>query len=107
MMAASLNDWLKPARLDFDPNSPKATKHFKHWFETFSDFVARVLAATRAKGVPEPNKLEILCAYVNADVYELTEGCDTYDTAIVKLRECYIKTPNVSFSRHLHATRKH
>ena len=70
-MAALLNDWLKPARLVVDPNSPKATKHFKHWFKTFSDLVARILAAPRAEGVAEPNKLEILCAYVSADVYKL------------------------------------
>ena len=105
MMAASLNDWLKPARLDVDPNSPKATKHFKHWFKTFSDLVAKILAAPRP-GVAEPNKLEILCAYVSADVYELIEGCDKYDTAIAKLRECFIQTPNAIFSRHLLASRK-
>lgn len=105
-MATSYSDWLKPARLDIDPSSAKATKHFKHWLKTFTDFVTRILAIPRAEGVAEPNKLEILCAFVSADVYELIEGCDSYDTAIAKLKDCFIKTPNIIFARHLLATRK-
>ena len=64
------------------------------------------MAAPRADGVPEPNKLEILCAYTTADVYELIDGLDSYDAAIAKLKASFIKTPNVIFSRHQLATRK-
>jgi len=46
-MLTSLNELLKPARLDIDPNSAKATKHFKHWLKTFTDLIARVLAESR------------------------------------------------------------
>jgi len=31
MMAASLNELMKPTRFDVDPSSPKAAKQFKHW----------------------------------------------------------------------------
>ena len=106
MAAASSSEWMKPSKLDVDPNSAKATKHFKHWLKTFTNFVTRCLAAPRADGVPEPNKLEILCAYISADVYELIEGLDSYDAAIAKLKASFSKTPNVSFARHQLATRK-
>ena len=52
------------------------------------------------------NKLEILCVYMSADVYELIEGLDWYDAAIAKVEASFIKTPNVIFSRHQLATRK-
>ena len=104
--AASSSEWMKPSKLDVGPNSAKATKHFKLWLKTFTNFVTRCLAAPWTDGVPEPNKLEILCAYVTADLYELIEGLDSYDAAIAKLKASFIKTPNVSFSRHQLATRK-
>ena len=106
LAAASFSEWMKPSKLDVDPNSAKATKHFKHWLKTFTNFVTRCLAAFRADSVPEPSKLEILCAYISADVYELIEGLDSYDAAITKLTASFIKTPNVIFSRHQRATRK-
>ena len=97
---------MKQSKLDVDPNSAKATKHFKHWLKTFTNFVTRCLAASLADGVPEPNKLEILCAYISADVHELLGGLDSYDAAIAKLKASFIKTPKVIFSRHQLATRK-
>ena len=106
MAAASSSEWMKSSKLDVDPNSAKATKHFKYWLKTFTNFVTRCLAAPRADGVPEPDKLEILCAYISADVYELIEGLDSNDAAIAKLKASFIKTPNVIFSRHQFATRK-
>ena len=30
---------LKPARLDLDPNSPTATKEWRHWHRTFTNFI--------------------------------------------------------------------
>jgi len=64
------------------------------------------LAKPRGDGVDEPDKLQTLCAYVSPDVYELFEACKTYVAAIAKLKECYIKTPNIIFLRHVLATRK-
>ena len=106
MAAALSSELMKPSKLDVDPNSAKATKHFKHWLKTFTNFVTRCLAAPRADGVPEPDKLEILCAYISADVYELIEGLNSNDAAIPKLKASFIKTPNVIFSRLQLATRK-
>ena len=106
MAAASSSEWMKPSKLNVDPNSAKATKHFKHWLKTFTNFVTRCLAAPQADGVPKPNKLEILRAYISAEVYELIKDLDSYDTAIAKLKASFIKTQNVIFYRHQLATRK-
>ena len=62
IVATLLHEWLKLVRLDIDPNVPKASKYFKHWLETFTNFIARILAGPRPDGVVDPNKLEILCS---------------------------------------------
>ena len=108
-MAASLrlHELLKPARFDVDPNSLKAAKELKHWLKVFEDFLERCHAAAQAQdGAADPNRLQILFAYVSPDVYEYIEDCETYDAAIAKLKSIFIKTPNVIFARHKLATRK-
>ena len=40
-MPATLNELLKPARLEVDPNSSKATKQSTHWLKVFTDFLTR------------------------------------------------------------------
>ena len=106
-MANFLNELLKPIGLDVDPSSQTAPKQIKHWLKVFSDFVAGcVRQAAGQDGQLQVDKLRILFAYVSADVYELVEGCETYEAAIDKLRLVNIKTPNVIFPRHALATRK-
>ena len=39
-------------------------------------------------------------------MYELVQGCETYEAATEKLKSLYIKTKNVIFARHVLATRK-
>ena len=105
-MAASLNELFKPAKFNADPNSSAAGKEFKHWLKTFDNFIESVVAQAEAAHVHAPNKLKVLCAHVSANVYELIEDCGDYETAVQKLKEIYLKTPNVIFARHLLATRK-
>ena len=59
-----------------------------------------------AQEVQSPDWLQLLFAYVSADVYEYIEECETYAAAIEKLKNIYIKTPNFIFARHKLATRK-
>ena len=100
------NQLFKPAKLTADLNSLMAGKEFKHWLKTFDNFIESSVAQAKAAHVHAPNKLKLLCAYVSANVYELIEDCDDYDTPIQKLRETYVNTSNVIFARHLLATRK-
>ena len=40
-MAASLQNLLKPARFEAEPDSPKAAKQLKHWLKVFTSFLER------------------------------------------------------------------
>ena len=105
-MTAILNELLKPVRFDADPHSPKAAKQLKLWLKVFTDFLERCASAAEAQEAPAPNQLQILFAYVSADIYEYIEDCESFDAAIAKLKTIFIKPPNVIFARHPLATRK-
>ena len=99
-MATSLNDLHKFSRLDTDPSSPKGAKQFKHWLRVFTAILERCEATAAAQEALAPNRLQILFTYVSADVYEHVQDCETYNNAIQKLRNIFIRTPNVVFARH-------
>ena len=86
MMAASLNELMKPTRFDVDPSSPKAAKQFKHWLRVFTDFAQKCDQIARAQDADIPDKLRMFFAYISADVYELIEDCADYETALSKLK---------------------
>ena len=67
-MARFLNEWLRLARLHIDPNFQNASKYFKHWLKTFTDFLERIVATPRHKEFAAPNTLEVSCAYVSCEV---------------------------------------
>ena len=89
---------LRPERLDVLPNAPDSSKVFNHWKKTFENYMSTFAAET--------NKLFILINLVSPDVYDLFSQDATYDTAIATLTNCYVKTPNEVYARHLLATRK-
>ena len=109
-MAASLQDLLKPARFEAEPDSPKAAKQLKHWLKVFTSFLERYERLNRAgeanqageaEAEPDQNqRLQVLFAYISPDVYEYVEDCATYDAVIAKLKGIYIKSPNTIFARH-------
>ena len=75
-MAASVtNELLKPSRLDADRNSTEATKQFKRWLKILTGFVEKCSAISLqqigegSSGSMQLDKLQVLCAYVSADVY--------------------------------------
>jgi len=90
---------LKPVRLDLDPNSPTATKEWKHWHRTFTNFIAEC-------GDKAPDKYRTLINYVSHNVYEYIEECTSYESAIDVLEGVFVKTTNEIFARHLLATRR-
>ena len=90
---------LKPERLDTLPNATSSTRIFNHWLRTFS-------ALMRRTEIQEDlDKLDLLIAYISPDIYEYVAEQTTYDTAINRLRELYIKPTNEVFARHMLSTR--
>ena len=51
------------------------------------------------------NKLQLLTNFVSPLVYQYTEDCATYDSAVSTLKSIYIKPSNEVYARHL-ATRR-
>ena len=89
--------FLRPERLDVDPNSANATKNWKHWKATFENFL-------NSFATPPTDKLSVLINYVSPNVFEIIAECEDYDTAIKTLKETYEKPVNEIFARHLLAT---
>nr|XP_004212047.1 uncharacterized protein LOC101237398 [Hydra vulgaris] len=69
---------LRPSRLDTLPNTPSATKLFKHWLRTFEYYLDEL--------PQELNKLKILTNFVVFDVYEIISECPNYEAAIQALQ---------------------
>ena len=89
--------YLKPDRLDVDPNAGDADKQYKHWKKTFDNFLA---------SLPEPQKLSILINFVSARIYEYISDIDTFEEAIEILEKTYVKPKNEVFARHVLSTTK-
>lgn len=90
---------LQPTRLDVDPSSPTASKEWRHWKRTFTNFIDEC-------GDKAPDKFRTLVNCVTHNVFEYIEECTTFGSAIAILEKLYVKTPNEIFARHLIATRQ-
>lgn len=96
-----MEKFLKPERLDIEPDQKSAEQQWNHWLMTFKNFMTALCADNRS-----PDKLSILINYVSPRVYGYIADCSTYDTAIQVLQTYYIKPTNVIYARHLLSTRK-
>ena len=94
-----MDKYLRPERLDADPNSSSAAQQWRHWNRTFTSFLSQLEGQM-------PNKLDVLINYVSPRVYDYIAECETYDDAVSVLESLYVKPKNEIFARHLLATRK-
>ena len=90
---------LRPERLDTDPSSATAAQDWKHWVQTFKNFLAAI-------SDNEVDKLGLLTNYVSPKVFESISECTTYDDAVKTLEALYVKPTNEVFARHTLATRR-
>ena len=103
-----MDKYLKPARFGCDPNASGADKQFKHWLRTFQIFIKTINTATPtsttattettdgdtaiATTTPADDlKLTTLTSYVQENVFEYTQYCNSYDKAIETLTKIYVK----------------
>lgn len=94
-----MDKFLKPERLDVDPNCAGASKQWKHWFKTFENFLV-------SNSVQESDKLKLLVNFVSSNIYECIEECTTYSSAVNALTSLFVKPTNEVYARHVLATRK-
>ncbi|XP_035223976.1 uncharacterized protein LOC118196616 [Stegodyphus dumicola] len=94
-----MENLLKPERFDIDPACVGAESKWKHWKRPFSNFLTQVKEAT------EERKLQLLCNFVFASVYQYINDSQSYDNAINVLDSLYIAKRNEIFARHCLASR--
>ena len=113
-----MDKYLKPARFSCDPNASGADKQFKHWLRTFQNFIKTINTAaptttatatttettdgdTTATAAPADDlKLTTLTNYVEANVFEYIQDCQSYDEAIETLTKIYVKPVNEIYARY-------
>ena len=94
---------MRPEQFTTNPESDSADKYWKHWRETFTNFI-EVLHSERP-GRPI-NKRVPLTNNLSHTINEIISDCVTYEEAIDVLNATYVKPQNEIFSRHLLATRR-
>ena len=91
--------YLRPERLDVEPDTPNATTEWKHWFSTFKNFLSSM-----TEGTIDNHKL--LINFLSPKVYENILDSESYESAVENLKSLYEKPANEVFARHLLSTRK-
>ena len=94
-----MEKYLRPERLDCNPNSSSAPDEWRHWHRTLESFF-------RALGDREVNKLDALVNFLSPAVYKYVADFTTYESAIQHLEGLYVKPKNEVFARHVLSTRK-
>ncbi|CAC5404524.1 unnamed protein product [Mytilus coruscus] len=94
-----MHKYLRPERLDANPDSPTAAKEWFHSKRTFTNLLT-------SAGEDAPDKLIMLINFVSPRVYEYIGECETYDTAIALLEAVYVRPKNEVLARHLLITRR-
>ncbi|KRX14048.1 hypothetical protein T07_298 [Trichinella nelsoni] len=94
-----MNKTLSLNKLTIDPTAPDAEKEWKFWLLQFQDFVQLTVD-------PGIDLLKILRLYLTASTFKYVQDCKTYDEAIAKLNEVYVKPKNVIFARYEFISRK-
>lgn len=94
-----MEQFLKPERFDVDPTCTGAEAKWKHWKQTFSNFIDKI------PNVTEANKLPLLCNYVSAAVFLYINDAENYSDAIATLDSLYVVRRNEIFARHCLASR--
>ena len=78
-----MEKYLRPERLDCNPNSPSAPDEWRHWHCTLLSFL-------RALGDREINKLDTLVNFLSPMVYKYVAELTTYEEAIAHLETLYV-----------------
>ena len=76
---------LQPQRLEIDPNSNNSEKLFKHWRETFTNYVDDAYESITDPAVLEKKKRRALINSVSADVFELISDASSFTIAMEAL----------------------
>ena len=74
--------FIKPSLFGADPNAGQASKEWKHWYRTFTNFLESFPAVP---AITEQEKLRCLVAHIDKDVYSYISEWASYNDAISTL----------------------
>ena len=94
-----MEQFLKPDRFDVTSNDANAESKWRHWKQTFTNFLNSI------SKVEESDKLPLLSNYVSSNVFQYINECNDYNVAIDTLDKLYITKRNEIFARHCLASR--
>ena len=84
---------LRPERFDCDPNSPDASRNWKYWFTTFTNYLDSIISLN-------PDKLKTLITFISPIMYEHISDHNSYESAVAALQALYVRPRNEVFSRY-------
>ena len=90
-----MDKYLKSEYLNTPPNKPLSGKIFNYWFRSFLSFLHKIINPNIHINLDKLNTL-INCIFL--DVYEYIVEYSTFDTAVNRLKELYIKPMNKDFT---------
>ena len=99
-----MDKFLRPQVLDIDPNAQHASNSWRHWKQTFTNFLNSL--STAMAPLSDDDKLRLLTNYVSPNIYTYFSECSTFTEAIKMMDDAYIKVRSIIFARHELATRK-
>ena len=71
-----MEQFLKPDRFDVTSNDANAESKWRHWKQTFTNFLNSI------SKVEESDKLPLLSNYVSSNVFQYINECNDYNVAI-------------------------
>ncbi len=79
---------LKPEKLCIDPTCAGAESRWKHWERTFANFLKLI------KEITKEGKLQLLCNYASANVFQCISDSENYADAFKVLNSLYVAKRN-------------
>ena len=91
---------LRPRVFVADPESGDSKRQWKHWFKSFTTYIAQM------QNLTEADKLNLLVNHIDAAVYEIISEAASFEDAVELLSHTYAKSPSPIFARYAQMTCK-
>ena len=85
---------LRPRVFAADPESGDPKRQWKHWFKSFTTYIAQM------QNLTEADKLNLLVNHIDAAVYEIISEAASFEDAVELLSHTYAKSPSPIFARY-------
>lgn len=101
-----MEKYLKPERLDLDPNKPDSADTWQHWKRSFHIFLEAAGESQQQTPLTDRLKLNLLINLVSPTIFKHISDVDDYDSAMDVLEGVFVQPRSTIFCRHLLATRR-